>query len=132
VVDIADKVPADLESIDARGTSQQQGSVSKGKSMIGTPATIAHAYVQLMLRLTNGLHRLHFCVQTKSHRTPPSICYEWQNGCLFGISLPRRDAGKAETWVAEAIAAGYRPLASFRKRGSAYCPNEISVLLQAM
>jgi hypothetical protein len=83
-----------------------------------------------MLRLTNGQHRLHFCVQTKSHRTPPDIRYEWQNGCLFGISLSRRDAGKAETWIAEAIAAGYQPLASFRKRGSAYCPNEISALLQ--
>jgi len=93
--------------------------------------TIAHAYVQLMLRLSAGQRRLHFSVQTKSHRTPPSIRYDWQNGCLFGVSFARRDVIEAEAWVSAAITAGYQPLYSFRRRRSGYCPNEIRALLEA-
>jgi|AmaraimetFIIA100_FD_contig_41_29616814_length_487_multi_6_in_0_out_0_1 hypothetical protein len=94
-------------------------------------ATIAHAYVQLMLRLTASQRRLHFSVQTKSHRVPPSIRYDWQHGCLFGVSFERCDAIEAEVWVSAAITAGYQPLYSFRRHRSGYCPNEIRRLLEA-
>src|SRR5215472_6173518 len=97
----------------------------KGGPMKPSSVTIAHAYVQLMLRLTAGQHRVHFSVQTKSRRTLPSIRYDWQNGCLFGMSFARRDAIEAEAWVSAAITAGYQPLYSFRRRGSGYCPNEV-------
>jgi hypothetical protein len=103
----------------------------EAKIMILSPTKIAHTYVQLMLRLSYGQHRLHFSVQTKNRRTPPTgIRYDWQNGCLFGISFPRRDSAAAEAWIAEAILAGHCPLYSFRKRGSACCPSDIRKLLE--
>jgi len=90
-----------------------------------------------MLRLTTGLRtdgrdRLHFSVQTTSRRQRPvGVRYDWQNGCLYGVSFARRDAAVAEAWIVAAITAGYRPLYNFRKRGSGYCPNEISKLMKA-
>jgi hypothetical protein len=105
--------------------------------MQNTSVTIAHAYVQLMIRLNPGpgQRRLHFCVQTKSWRKPPTVYYDWRHGCLFGISISRRgniypDASVAEDWIVKAIDAGYEPLFCFRKGGMAYLPNEIRALIQ--